>query len=378
MEAVGLLAGGVAHDFNNQLTVICGYAEVLLSNLDSQDANRSFVEEISKAGRRAEILTRQLLTFSRKQVVQPRVLDLNEVIEGARKMLGRLIGEDVEMIVTPDTALGQIRADPGQIEQVLMNLAVNARDAMPRGGKLAIRTENVVLDETAARLHAEIPPGRYVLLKVSDTGSGMTPEVLQRIFEPFFTTKDVGKGTGLGLATVLSIVKQSHGSIEVDSTPGRGTAFRFYWPCVEGPGTHRTPAEMLSPPRRGAETVLVVEDDASIQFLAKSVLSEHGYKVLSASSGSEALMLVSQYPDPIHLLLSDVIMPTMSGRVLAQDLISRRPEIRVLFMSGYTGNKLDQHGIAADRIPFLQKPFLPGKLLAKVREVLDAGKEGSR
>ena len=371
MEAVGRLAGGVAHDFNNILTAITGYSELLLEDLGPKDPKRADVGEIKAAAMRATALTRQLLAFSRKQVLQTRVVDLNELVQTLDNMLHRLIGEDVRLELSLALALGAVRADPGQIEQVILNLAVNSRDAMPSGGRLTIETANVDLDEAYARAHAGALPGRYVMLAVSDTGVGMDGEIRSHIFEPFFTTKEVGKGTGLGLATVYGIVKQSGGSVWVYSEPGRGTTFKIYLPQVdELPETGDLPAP-LQPVAGGRETILLAEDDPSVRAIVSDVLTQKGYRVLRAPDGQTALAIARGQPEEIHLLLTDLVMPGMTGRDLAEALTAERSGLRVLYMSGYTDDAVVRHGVLTDGMPYLQKPFAPRALATKVREVLD-------
>jgi PAS domain S-box-containing protein len=371
MEAVGRLAGGVAHDFNNLLTVISSYSDLLLGDLAAEDPRRADLEEIRKAAGGAATLTRQLLAFSRKQVLEPRVLDLNAVVVGADKMLKRLIGEDIDLVSVLAPDVGAVRADAGQIEQVIMNLAVNARDAMPDGGQLTIETSNVQLDAAYTDQHSAVGPGAYVLLSMTDTGTGMDEHTKAHIFEPFFTTKQQGKGTGLGLATVYGIVKQSGGFIWVYSELGRGTTFKIYFPRVAEPASlPATPAvpESLG----GTETVLLAEDAAAVRAVARAALTLHGYTVLEAADGRTALELGTGHEGPVHLLITDIVMPGMSGRQLADRLTERRPELKVLFVSGYTDEAITRHGILEPGIAFLQKPFTPDSLARKVREVLDA------
>ena len=370
MEAVGRLAGGVAHDFNNLLTIISGYSELLAAQLDPDSPMRKDVEEIIHAGERAASLTRQLLAFSRRQILQLRVFGLNAVVADLDKMLRRLIGEDVDLLTVLDPGLGTVKADPTQIEQVIMNLAVNARDAMPRGGRLLIQTGNVHLDENYVRDHAEVQPGSYVMLAVTDNGIGMTAGTMSHIFEPFFTTKARDKGTGLGLSTVYGIVKQSGGSIFVYSEPGRGTTFKIYLPRVDEHAVvpHAAEGRPLS---RGAETVLVVEDEAGVRDLIRAILEGHGYHVLDADSGPEALEIVRRRAAPVHLMITDVVMPGMSGGELAEMAHAIAPDMKVLFISGYTDEAVVQHGVLHAGIPFLQKPFTRHALAAKIRELLD-------
>jgi PAS domain S-box-containing protein len=371
IEAVGRLAGGIAHDFNNLLTVINGYSEILLNRLAEGSPLRKEVEEIKRAGDSAATLTRQLLAFSRRQVLQPEVIDLNEVIPQMDMMLRRLIGEDVEFRTVLGTELWSVKADPGQIEQVLMNLVVNARDAMPGGGKLTIETSNVVLSEEYSKGHNPVTPGPYVMLAISDTGAGMDEKTAAKIFEPFFTTKERGKGTGLGLSTVYGIVKQSAGFIWVYSEPGKGSTFKIYLPRTEDrrefPDKEAPPVEDL----RGEKTVLVVEDEESIRKLATEILGQYGYAVISAGDGEEALTTAGEHKGEIGLLLTDVVMPRMGGRELYERLRQLRPGIKVLYMSGYTDNAIVHQGVLDPGIAFLQKPYSPISLLRKVKEVLE-------
>jgi PAS domain S-box-containing protein len=372
MEAVGRLAGGIAHDFNNLLTAVAGYSELLLRELPEGDPSRESAEEIRQAGNRAAALTQQLLAFSRRQVLEPRVLDLNAVITGMERMLRRVIGEDVELTSSLDPELWRTRADPGQIEQAILNLVVNARDAMPRGGQLTLETANVELDETFAGHYATVHPGPHVMLAVSDTGVGMDAELQARLFEPFFTTKAHGKGTGLGLSTTYGIVKQSGGSIWVYSEPGHGTTFKIYLPRCEEPIEDRVappPARETAAP--GTESVLLVEDEPEVRRLVEKLLRLKGYRVLSAASPADAIAISRRHEASIDLLLTDVIMPGMNGRELSRVLAPTRPSMRVLYMSGYTDVGVSQQGILARGTAFLSKPFTPEALARKVREVLD-------
>jgi len=376
MEAVGKLAGGVAHDFNNLLTAISGHSELSLRRLGADDPLRRNVEVIKSASDRAAALTRQLLAFSRKQVLQPKVLDLNDVVVETNKLLRRLIGEDIDLLTVLEPSLGKIKADPGQIGQVLMNLSVNARDAMPRCGKLTIETSNIYIDEEYARRHVSVTPGWYVMLAVSDTGCGMDDATRERIFEPFFTTKEVGKGTGLGLSTVFGIVKQSGGNIWVYSEVGRGTTFKIYLPRTDKTVETFEASSNHDEAPAGTETVLLVEDEEIVRDMTHEILRMSGYHVLESSRGSEALAVCEQHKGPIHLMLTDVVMPQMSGRELAERLMPLRPEMRVLYMSGYTDDAIVHHGVLDEGMAFIEKPFTPNALARKVRESLDASVVG--
>jgi len=372
MEAVGRLAGGVAHDFNNLLTVILGYAQILSDGVPMGSRLADSTGQIKSAAERAAGITRQLLAFSRKQVLSPRVINLNDTMMNLDSLLRRLIGEDIDVLTLPANDLGSVKADPGQIEQIIMNLALNARDAMPHGGKLTLETANTQLDESYATEHQPIAPGNYVMLAVSDTGTGMSPEVQTRIFEPFFTTKEVGKGTGLGLSTVYGIVKQSGGYIWVYSEPERGATFKIYFPrvdqVVETAGQDRRPSDAM----RGTETILLVEDDPQLRQLSSSVLAHCGYKVLVASGPEEGLAISEENHRDIRLLVTDVVMPGMNGRQLAEQILKRSPKTRVLYISGYTNNAIVHYGVLDEGLWFLPKPFTLSALVAKVREVLDA------
>jgi two-component system cell cycle sensor histidine kinase/response regulator CckA len=372
MEAVGQLAGGVAHDFNNALGVITGYSDLLQMNLPAGDPSRRHAVEIAKAGHRAAALTRQLLAFSRKQVIQPVVLDLNAATSELEKMLRRLIGEHIEITFKRSPALGWVKMDPGQVEQVLMNLAVNSRDAMPHGGRLCIETANVELDEIHARQNAFVTPGSYVMLSVSDTGCGMDKETQLHIFEPFFTTKEPGKGTGLGLSTVYGIAKQNAGYIVACSELGKGTTFKLYLPRLSDSAELSLTAPVLETVPCGTETVLVVEDEEPLRTLTRTCLESNHYSVIDAPDPAAALDLAKKHYGRIHLLLTDVIMPGMNGRELAIRLIASRPEVKVLYMSGYTNDLIDQQGILDHDTPLLEKPFTLHSLLTKVYQVLHA------
>ncbi|MFN8458930.1 MAG: response regulator [Anaerolineae bacterium] len=365
MESIGRLAGGVAHDFNNLLTVILGYSDLMQAQLPADDPLQDKVEQIQQAAERAESLTRQLLAFSRKQMLAPVVLDLNDLVENLRKMLGRLIGEDISLTTMLQAGLWSVKADPGQIEQVIMNLAVNARDAMPAGGRLILETHNVQ-ENQSERLGSP-----QVLLVVTDSGHGMDEATVARIFEPFFTTKEQGKGTGLGLATVYGIVKQSGGEITVESQPGQGTSFKIYLPAHEVTLAHSFSPRPQQVARPGYETILLVEDNEMVRNLVRVALRNYGYTLLEAEQGDQALTLAEQHEGGLDLLLTDVVMPQMSGREVAERLKARYPHLKVLFMSGYTDDEVIRHGLLTDEVEFISKPFSPSFLAAKVREMLD-------
>jgi signal transduction histidine kinase/CheY-like chemotaxis protein len=369
LESVGRLAGGVAHDFNNLLTVINGYAGLILHGLNSLDPLHSYAEEIGNAGARAASLTKQLLAFSRKQVIEPKLLDLNSTIRDAMPMLQRLIGEDIALSTRLGDGLGQVVADPDQIHQVLMNLAVNARDAMPDGGTLAVETANAELGENDADRRQDAVPGRYVAMSVTDTGHGMEDAVRQRVFEPFFTTKEFGKGTGLGLSTVYGIVRQSGGWIDLRSEVGVGTSFQVYLPRMDGPPEpERKPAGESK--QKGSETILLVEDQDAVRTFTIAALKRYGYRVVEASDGEEAIAVAGQYPGRIHLLLTDVVLPGMNGRELSERLKASHPDLKVLFVSGYTADVIAHRGVLDHGLSFLHKPYSPRELAAKVRELL--------
>ena len=370
MESVGRLAGGVAHDFNNHLAVINGYCAMLLDEMGPGDALREPVDEILLAGNRAATLTQQLLAFSRKQVAEPRVISLNDVVAEAGKMLSRLIGDDIEIVTHFDAGLGSVVADPSQMNQVLMNMAINARDAMPKGGRIIIGTSNTDLDEGYAAQHAGVAAGPYVLLSITDTGAGMTQEVVQHIFEPFFTTKDTGVGTGLGLSTVYGIVKQAGGWIWVYSEPGKGSTFKVYLPRAGGAPKPLPAPVSAADTLRGTETVLVVEDQPEVRRLTLAMLESQGYRLLEAANGAEALSLSEQYPEPIHLLITDVVMPRMTGKELATRLLALRPSLKTLYTSGYPANAIAHEGVLDPGVAYLPKPFSRAQLAAKVRDVL--------
>ena len=374
MEAVGRLAGGVAHDFNNLLMAIMGYSELIRTSLVKDDPLYKYSEDILKATERAASLTQQLLAFSRRQVMQPQVLNLNRVAADLEKMLRRLIGEHIELEIVAGPDLGAVKADPGQIDQIIMNLAVNARDAMPTGGRLILATDNIEFTASHKCRFENIPPGRYVRLTVTDTGSGMDAETLDHIFEPFFTTKEVGKGTGLGLPMVYGIVKQNGGCVDVESRPGQGATFKIYLPrieaAVEAPGARMSLAAKLE----GSETILVVEDEDALRTLLCRFFRLYGYNVLEARHGGEALLICERHPGPIHLMITDVVMPQMSGKELADRLAPLHPEMTVFFMSGYTDSDLTGYGAPESSQHFIPKPFRPMDLVKKVRDFLDASR----
>ena len=374
MEAVGQLAGGIAHDFNNLLTAISGYSELLLGELPPEDLRRNHAEEIRKAGERAASLTQQLLAFSRRQVLEPRVLDVNAVVSDIERMLRRLIGEHIELETRKAQDLWPVRADPGQLEQAILNLVINARDAMPYGGTLAIETSNVELDQTFVLSHAPMPtqPGPYVKVAVSDTGVGISDDVKARLFEPFFTTKERGKGTGLGLSTTYGIIKQSGGYLWCDSQPGEGAVFEVFLPRVEEPVSQVQEPAAPPPVHPGDETVLLVEDEPEVRSLVQRILKMQGYTVVTAANPDEAVAITREFKGPIQLMVTDIVMPGMSGLQLAERLTPMRPDMRVLFVSGYTDDALGHQGVLDPGTAFLQKPFSPNALARKVREVLDA------
>jgi CheY-like chemotaxis protein len=375
MEAVGRLSGGIAHDFNNLLGVIIGYIQVMKRSLVPGHSSYEYAEEIEKASQRAVSLTRQLLAFSRQQVLEPAILNLNTLVSDMEKMLPRLIGEDIHLNLMLDPAIGQVKADPGQVEQVVMNLAVNGRDAMPDGGKLTIRTANIDLDAAFAREHQGSIAGQYVMLAVTDTGTGMDPETQAQIFEPFFTTKDRDKGRGLGLATVYGVVKQSSGYITVESEKGKGASFKIYLPRIEQPVATTNETSPVPLTVRGNETILLVEDAEPLRKLAHLFLRDNGYQVLTAADGSEADQFAARSAGHIHLLLTDVVMPGINGRVLAERLAPLHPAMKVLYMSGYTDSFIAGHGVLEEGLHLLHKPFTEEALTRKVRELLDTSRD---
>ncbi|EIM64965.1 histidine kinase,Response regulator receiver domain protein,histidine kinase,GAF domain-containing protein [Desulfobacter postgatei 2ac9] len=371
MEAVGRLAGGVAHDFNNMLGIILGHADMLLEEMDPDQALYADLTEIRKAGERSADLTRQLLAFARKQTVAPKVIDLNKTVAGMLNMLQRLIGEDIDMAWIPGEKMWPVKIDPAQIDQVLANLCVNARDAIADVGKVTIETGNIVFDEEYCKEHAGFVPGEYTLLTVSDNGCGMNAETLENIFEPFFTTKESDKGTGLGLATVYGVVKQNNGFINVYSEPGQGTTFRIYLPRHRTKEVRWPDKEAIRPAARGRETILLVEDEPAILRMTTMMLERTGYTVLAAGTPGEAIALAREHAGDIHLLMTDVVMPEMNGRDLAKNLLSLYPNLKLLFMSGYTANVIAHHGVLDEGVQFIQKPFSKTDLGVKVRAVLD-------
>ncbi len=378
VEAIGRLAGGVAHDFNNLLMTILGCSELLLRDFDHEDPRREEVEEIRRAAQRATSLTHQLLAFGRRQVLQPQVLGLNEIVENMNRMLRRLIGEDIQLLTLLSPGLWPVKVDPGQIEQVIMNLVVNARDAMPSGGRVTIETANVNLDDAYSRRHISVRPGAYVMLAVTDTGCGMDTQTQSHLFEPFFTTKEKGKGTGLGLSTVYGIVKQSGGNVWAYSEVGKGSSFKVYLPQA-GEARAVYPPKPIPPSLRGgSETILLVEDEDAVRVMISRILRSKGYEVLEARHGQEAIQVCGDHRGPVHLMVTDVVMPQMSGRELANQLAPRRPEMKLLYMSGYPDNAIVQHGVLDPGTAFLQKPFTLDALEGKVREILDSSLKNAR
>ena len=371
LEAIGRLAGGIAHDFNNLMNIVLGHTELLSEGNDLSERTKNGLGQISRAAGRAAALTQQLLAFSRKQVLQSKVLDLNEIVTGVRKMLSRVIGEDIELVSRLHPSLAKVKADPVQMEQVLINLAVNARDAMPYGGTLLMETTNVELTEADVRQHPGLPVGACVRLTVSDTGHGMDEKTLEHVFEPFFTTKELGKGTGMGLATVHGIVTQSGGSISVSSTPGKGTTFQIYLPAETALTETSSEESLAEEVTGGSETILVVEDEDNLREITRLFLEDCGYQVLEAANGEDALQITNSFPHPIHVLLTDVIMPGMSGRQLAEQILSARPETKAVYMTGYMDDMVVQHKVLEPGIALLQKPFDKLALTRKIRSVLD-------
>lgn len=374
LDAIGSLAAGIAHDFNNVLAVILSYTTLVLEQLGADDPIRADLEEVKDAGLRAAKLTRQLLAFGRQQVLEPKVVNLNRVLSSMEAMLRRILGADVELTLAAEARLGKMRADPSQMQQVVMNLVVNARDAMPSGGTLTLETANVEVDASNDPSGLGLEPGAYVMLKVTDTGQGMDAATRSRLFEPFFTTKPKGKGTGLGLATVFGIVKQTGGHVSVSSEPNKGTAFSLYFPCTEADEAADTPIPAVRSEVRGTETVLLVEDEGAVRVLVRNLLRQNGYTVLEAQNAGEALLICEQYSGKIDLLLTDVVMPRMSGRLLAERLSTVRPGMHVLYMSGYTEDAVIRRGIETSSVSFLEKPFTPAAMLHKVRDALERGK----
>jgi len=375
MEAIGRLAGGVAHDFNNMLTAITGYTDLLLLNLEPGSDACTFAQEIQKALKQASSLTGQLLAFSRKQMMQPEALNMNAVVRGMERMLGRLIGEDIELVTVLSPDIGTVRADPAQIEQMILNLALNARDAMPEGGKLSLETTDTELDDDYAQHHLDVKPGSYVLLAVHDTGCGMDEATLSQIFEPFFTTRQSERSSGLGLSTVYGIVKQSGGHIAVESEQWKGTSFRVYLPRGEDPQEKTGGQAVPFPTLKGSETILLVEDDESVRNIVREILQRNGYNVLEANNPGEAILISEQHTGLIHLMVTDVVMPRMSAPELSERLAPWHPEMKVLYMSGYVDSEIVRQGVLQTELPFLQKPFSPETLLRAVRQVLASPKK---
>lgn len=371
MEAIGRLTGGVAHDFNNLLTVINGYSELILSNMPKEDQNFEYIQLIRHAGRRAENLTRQLLAFSRKQTLKPIVLDLNELLFNMEKILHRLIGEDIDLIAAYADNLKYVKADPSQLEQVILNLVINSRDSMPHGGRITIETDNVHLEKTIVEGDEQIQAGTHVMLAISDTGVGIDEDTKTKIFEPFFTTKEKGKGTGLGLSTVYGIVKQSGGSIIFSSIPGEGTTFKVFLKAVNEEVKHQLDQHKTSDQLSGDETILIVEDEEAVLDLMTKVLEQHGYNILLASSAEEAIKLVNNLDEPIHILLTDIVLPGANGRELSEQIIRSKPDIKIIYMSGYTDQAIGDQGVLDENTDYIQKPFSPFFLLKKIREVLE-------
>ncbi|MDZ7695681.1 MAG: ATP-binding protein [Deltaproteobacteria bacterium] len=374
MESVGRLAGGVAHDFNNKLTVILGYAQMAMDGVDKEDPVYRNLQQVMNAGKQSVDIVRQLLAFARKQLIAPEVLDLNETMGGMLKMLRHLIGEDIDLVWSPGHGLWQVKMDPSQVDQILANLCVNARDAISGVGKVTIETRNRVLDEAYCAEHAGAAPGKYVMLAVSDNGCGMDRETQENIFEPFFTTKEVGKGTGLGLATVYGIVKQNNGFIEVASEPGKGAAFRIYLPRHGEEAQEGVEAAKPETPQGRGETILIVEDDVTVLYLTERILDHLGYAVLTSASPAEALTMAREYQGEINLLMTDVILPEMSGMDLAGEILKIRQNIKTMFMSGYTADIIARQGVLEKGMHFIQKPFTFDSLARKVREAMDSEK----
>jgi two-component system cell cycle sensor histidine kinase/response regulator CckA len=370
LESIGRLAGGVAHDFNNILTIINGYSEFLLTALDRTDPLWSYADEIRKASEHAASVTKQLLAFSRKQIIEPKTLDVNTTIRDFEQMLQRLIGEDITLITRLDPFLGQVLADPEQVHQVIVNLVINARDAMPDGGRLDISTANVEVTDEEANAQPDAKAGRYVMMIVTDGGTGMDENIRQQVFEPFFTTKERDKGTGLGLSTVYGIVRQSGGWIDVSSEVGVGSSFKLYFPRIDGPVTEQQRDHTRTKGPHGGETILVVEDQEAVRTITRTILKVYGYDILEAANGDEAVNIGQTHPGEIHLLLTDVVLPGMNGRQLSERLRTLRPNLKVLFTSGYTSEIIAARGVLDSGIAYISKPFSPDRLAAKVREVL--------